>query len=152
MSTAMNRRQFLQQMERISGGVLCSAFVLGAGGCGAARGASYLRPTVQGDRAIVPRSSVNEKSGVLVELPDEELPVYLRSLGGDRYSAVSTRCTHRGCEVEPASDRLACPCHGSEFSFTGEVLQGPAELPLPAYRVTTDPSSVYIHLEPSGTR
>lgn len=56
---------------------------------------------------------------------------------GSQFIALSSVCTHTGCQVtyNSASNELPCPCHGSRFSSTGSVLQGPAEDPLRRYTV-----------------
>lgn len=45
---------------------------------------------------------------------------------------VNTTCTHMGCETEwnNAERSWDCPCHGSRYSYDGEVLEGPALKPL----------------------
>lgn len=49
---------------------------------------------------------------------------------GDRFTALSLVCTHLGCTVTVTPEGMVCPCHGSRFDRTGQVLTGPAQRPL----------------------
>jgi glycine/D-amino acid oxidase-like deaminating enzyme/nitrite reductase/ring-hydroxylating ferredoxin subunit len=53
---------------------------------------------------------------------------------GGRIHAVSAVCTHMGCIVGwNETDRTwDCPCHGSRFELSGDVIHGPATQPLGA--------------------
>lgn len=44
------------------------------------------------------------------------------------FYALSAICSHLGCIANwrPEEGIIACPCHGSRFARTGEVLTGPA--------------------------
>lgn len=54
--------------------------------------------------------------------------------------AVSDICTHAGCGVryDHVNKILTCPCHGSRYSLSGSVLQGPATRPLATYQTQLD--------------
>ena len=39
------------------------------------------------------------------------------------------------CTVAPDGSKLQCPCHGSQYTLTGSVIQGPAPAALNAVSV-----------------
>lgn len=83
---------------------------------------------------------------VLLKTDRLEFPVCVYRIDDDTFIALDTRCTHQGCEVKPQGDFLVCPCHGSEFSKTGKVVNPPADEDLKRYVVRTDDTMVYVHL------
>jgi cytochrome b6-f complex iron-sulfur subunit len=54
------------------------------------------------------------------------------------FTAVQVRCTHEGAAINYNSTQsiFICPLHGSEFSQTGAVIQGPALDALHKFTVT----------------
>jgi Rieske Fe-S protein len=114
------------------------------GGCA---GLVYVTPAVDGDRLVVERTTLAERRFVLVQHPYDDRPIYLHRHDSGAFTAVSTRCAHQGCQVEPAGDRLACPCHGSEYTLDGVVVKSPAERNLRRFGVTADVRRIFIELE-----
>jgi Rieske Fe-S protein len=65
-------------------------------------------------------------------------PMMIVRQSADTYLALSMRCTHQGCFVDPPPQGgpIVCSCHGSRFSITGAVVNGPASSPLKQYTTT----------------
>ncbi|MBS1516714.1 MAG: ubiquinol-cytochrome c reductase iron-sulfur subunit [Bacteroidetes bacterium] len=56
--------------------------------------------------------------------------------GTDKFTALSIVCSHKRCDVEYTGDGFECPCHGSAYSKTGKVINGPAKKNLKSYKTT----------------
>ena len=47
------------------------------------------------------------------------------------FTALTSLCTHQDCTITGfLNSRYVCPCHLSQFSTSGSVVQGPAVAPL----------------------
>jgi Rieske Fe-S protein len=57
---------------------------------------------------------------------------------GDQIYAMTTKCTHKGCDLGLRNNAIKCRCHGSEFSSQGTPTAGPAKLPLIRYAISLD--------------
>ncbi|MEX1262764.1 MAG: universal stress protein [Actinomycetota bacterium] len=70
------------------------------------------------------------EGGILVQA-GERLAAFMDAEG--ELHLMSARCTHMGCTVawSTADHVFECPCHGSRFGPSGEVVNGPAARPLP---------------------
>jgi cytochrome b6-f complex iron-sulfur subunit len=146
----MERKEFIKTCGLAClGGVILST---GIQSCGSS--AYYAKSTYVGNKLSVKKSEfVNATEGqnsirnfVLVKSDKLEFPICVYRFSESSYSALSTKCTHSGCEVKPQQQLLVCPCHGSEFTNKGEVQNPPAEENLKTYKITTDNEFIYIEL------
>jgi len=91
----------------------------------AAQYADWLRPEEHGSAA-----DLAPGTGAVVQRGAAKVAVFRDDSGAvHERSAV---CTHLGCVVRWNTEERSwdCPCHGSRFAPTGEVLNGPAPAPL----------------------
>lgn len=67
----------------------------------------------------------------------------------DTFNALSAICTHQGCLItnyDSGNKQFVCPCHGSKFSSTGQVVQGPAPRDLGKYQTQFNGTQLNITL------
>jgi glycine/D-amino acid oxidase-like deaminating enzyme/nitrite reductase/ring-hydroxylating ferredoxin subunit len=87
---------------------------------------------IKGKLEMVPRdpSDLQNGEGSVVMYNGQRAGAYKDKFG--KLYIVDTTCTHIGCETEwnHAEKTWDCPCHGSRFSYSGEVVEGPARLAL----------------------
>jgi nitrite reductase/ring-hydroxylating ferredoxin subunit len=83
------------------------------------------------------------------EIPEGEMQSF--QIGGEdvavanvdgKFHAFGNVCTHKQCQLSEGDlegTTVTCPCHGSQFDVTtGDVLNGPATLPVDSYEVTEE--------------
>ncbi|HAQ07355.1 MAG TPA: hypothetical protein DCR24_07485 [Bacillus bacterium] len=82
------------------------------------------------ERPSTQTQSLGNDEGATVTVNGKRAGAY-RDENGELH-IVDTTCTHMGCELEWNNGERTwdCPCHGSRFSYKGDVVEGPAELPL----------------------
>jgi Rieske Fe-S protein len=82
------------------------------------------------DRGSRDARDLQPGEGAIAQLDGNKVAAYRDDDG--TLHAVSSTCTHLGCQVKwNSGDRSwDCPCHGSRFSPDGDVLNGPAVKPL----------------------
>jgi glycine/D-amino acid oxidase-like deaminating enzyme/nitrite reductase/ring-hydroxylating ferredoxin subunit len=75
-------------------------------------------------------AGVSPGTGRIVAIDGRKYAVYRDEQGTAH--AFSPVCPHMGCDVawNPAERTWDCPCHGSRFEATGDVINGPAVTPL----------------------
>ena len=71
----------------------------------------------------------------------------LARMSASAFSAIEAVCTHEGCTVNGADgNTYVCPCHGSRYNRSGQVIGGPAKASLRQYASTFTDGVVTIAL------
>jgi cytochrome b6-f complex iron-sulfur subunit len=134
--TESGRRSFLNMLWIILGGVAAAEF--------AAVAFAFLRPQRLKARGQNADSIVT--AGAVERFAPNSVTAFVRGkfylvrLQDGGFLALSRTCTHLGCSVPWVEKemRFACPCHGSAFDITGNVIQAPAPRALDIYPIVIE--------------
>lgn len=89
--------------------------------------------------------------GVVARLDDPQAgPIAVYHVGGTIYAAGDV-CPHAGAKLSEGTldgAVVTCPLHGSQFDVrSGERVRGPADLPVPTYRVAIEGGVAFIEID-----
>ncbi|WP_261574294.1 Rieske (2Fe-2S) protein [Frankia gtarii] len=120
-------------------------------------------PVAGSGAALVPEAGIWRTVATTQDLPEGGVRAFdtgtvvgfVRRTDG-RVRAMSGICTHQGCRLalDPAQQRLNCPCHRMAFSLTGEVVHYKLRTPprsLPSLTVREVDGVVQVYVPPTPT-
>ena len=118
------RRRFLNKIWALFGSLAC--LELGWLSFSLLRSGKNRQETIKKDIIIKAGAVTDFSLNSVTAIPEGQF--YLVCLDDGNFLALSRTCTHLGCSLPWNSEagKFICPCHGSSFSMTGEVLTPPA--------------------------
>jgi nitrite reductase/ring-hydroxylating ferredoxin subunit len=145
----MNRKDFVRSCGAGCLGLLIAPAILQ--GCA---GTKYITAPIEGSDMVVPLSAfeiekndtIQYRKYIVVQNDTLEFPVCLYRITNDTYHALWMKCTHQGTELQVFGNKLQCPAHGSEFTNTGAVQNGPAAEHLRTFAVALTDNVLKISL------
>lgn len=133
--TPLSRRQFCAGACQVASGATLATIFSGCGGgssptspsgMASTLGVSAGRFTGSAVQVAVAGSALADIGGAV--LVESTAGVFLLSRSGaNAFTAVDAVCSHQSCTITGADGTsYVCPCHGSRYSRSGQVLRGPA--------------------------
>jgi cytochrome b6-f complex iron-sulfur subunit len=142
--TEPNRRSFLNILWLILGGVALAEFV--------AVVFAFLRPR----KLNASKEDVDSiiTAGAVERFTPNSVTAFVRGkfylarLEDGGFLALSRTCTHLGCSIPWVEKKMkfACPCHGSAFDITGNIIEAPAPRALDIYPMTIENNIIKVDI------
>jgi Rieske Fe-S protein len=146
----MKRKEFIHTCSKSCLLIMGGGFTL----LQSCMGAHYVAAQLSGSDMVLPLTSfetvqngtITYRKYVIAHNDKLQYPICVYRLSSTEYQALLMKCTHQGTELQVFGDRLQCPAHGSEFSTSGAVKNGPAETALRTFPIMMDLENLKINL------
>ncbi|MEQ1760122.1 MAG: Rieske (2Fe-2S) protein [Vicinamibacterales bacterium] len=143
--TTLSRRRFCTGACQVASGAAIATLVSACGGSSSPTAPSGMASTLatqsgrftgSGVQVTVAGSALAESGGAV--LVESVAGVFLLARTGDgAFTAIDAICSHESCTITGAEGATyVCPCHGSRYSRSGQVLGGPATASLRRFATT----------------
>lgn len=136
---APTRREWIRRLAMSCSAV--TAGLAGLGGAPAARAAiTNFKEVLRLDINAFPSLALNSGSA-MISFNDGVSAVLINRESDLDFHAMDPTCPHMGCRVDTysiATNTITCPCHGSQFNMSGQVVGRPAVTSLNTYTTQFD--------------
>ena len=137
LNNSCNRREFVKNTLTGIGTVAFGSFMLvNQSGCSSPTEPNNSDETITVDLSLSENSTLLVVGGALAlgsnVIDSKGILLYRQS--DTNVLAFSRNCTHNSCTIDSFQNGTStCPCHGSQFNTSGNVVVGPAVNPLTQY-------------------
>ena len=137
LNNSCNRREFVKDTLTGIGTVAFGSFMLvNQSGCSSPTEPNNSDETITVDLSLSENSALLVIGGALAlgsnVIDSKGILLYRQS--DTNVLAFSRNCTHNSCTIDSFQNGTStCPCHGSQFNTSGNVVVGPAVNPLTQY-------------------
>ena len=137
LNNSCNRREFVKDTLTGIGTVAFGSFMLvNQSGCSSPSEPNNSDETITVDLSLSENSALLVVGGALAlgsnVIDSKGILLYRQS--DTNVLAFSRNCTHNSCTIDSFQNGTStCPCHGSQFNTSGNVVVGPAVNPLTQY-------------------
>ena len=137
LNNSCNRREFVKDTLTGIGTVAFGSFMLvNQSGCSSPTEPNNSDETITVDLSLSENSALLVVGGALAlgsnVIDSKGILLYRQS--DTNVLAFSRNCTHSSCTIDSFQNGTStCPCHGSQFNTSGNVVVGPAVNPLTQY-------------------
>ncbi len=143
----MQRRTFLKGACKICLlGAASAAVAAELASCSPKTAANTFKPIVNNNEVEVPLSLFDSQPFQLISPKKFEYEIAVERKSDNTYKALLLRCTHQDNQLGTTGNGFNCSLHGSKFDKEGNVIKGPAEMPLQQLKTRIINNNLLIHL------
>ena len=140
VADASSRRAFCVQACQAASCLALGSLVQACGGGGTGPSnvpqLSIVNGSVSGSAVVVQIDSASPLAtlGGAAQVRSSGGVFLVSRTGQETFTALTSTCTHDTCTITGFdSSNYVCPCHGSRFTTSGRVVNGPANAPLRSF-------------------